>query len=438
MNPKKILIFLTFMSTLVNAQMAPLKLPPQQTPLDKETQKLQKKMRKLELEKRLRELEFEKSISEKRIKLSNIELETALKTKEKEKEDKKILDKIKESELKLKILEQKHKAKTIKMRLKLESLALENKRLAEKFKKDSQTLLEEQLKNKIEKEKLALEQMKYKFKLDELETNLVYREKEKDWDSKTNKNIKYRKQPFENGVLHISDRRIEINGAIVYGSADYITERIYYFNNKSEEYPIFLVIDRSPGGSVMEGYRILKAMEASKAPIHVLVKSYAASMAAIITSLAEHSYAYDSAIILHHQPSGLSYGNLATQEKGIKKLQEWAKRLLLPIAKKMGITLENFYKEMYKKDPNGNWEEFGDKALTLKWVNNIAYKVAEEGIIESPDIKAQKRENNPHKNRAVWDGVFSEKESKAKGTKKLPKLDAFDFYFIYGNKQYEW
>ena len=37
----------------------------------------------------------------------------------------------------------------------------------------------------------------------------------------------------------------------------------------------------------MAGYRILKAMEASDAPVHVVVKSHAASMAACITTLAE-------------------------------------------------------------------------------------------------------------------------------------------------------
>ena len=50
---------------------------------------------------------------------------------------------------------------------------------------------------------------------------------------------------------------------------------------------IFIVIDTSPRGSVMAGYRILKAMESSDAPVHVVVKSFAASMAAAITTLGE-------------------------------------------------------------------------------------------------------------------------------------------------------
>ena len=72
-------------------------------------------------------------------------------------------------------------------------------------------------------------------------------------------------------------------------------------------------------------------------------------MAAMITTLAEHSYAYESAIILHHQPSGRNIGNIAEQKKGVEMLNEWAERLLHPVANKMGISLEDFYKRMYQE-----------------------------------------------------------------------------------------
>ena len=78
-------------------------------------------------------------------------------------------------------------------------------------------------------------------------------------------------------------------------------------------------IDRCPGGSVMEGYRIVKAMQASKAPIHVVVKSFAASMAAVITTLAVHSYAYPNAVILHHQMSTGANGNMTQIKEQVEE-----------------------------------------------------------------------------------------------------------------------
>ena len=119
----------------------------------------------------------------------------------------------------------------------------------------------------------------------------------------------------ENGILVVSDRRIPLNGLITANTADFICNRIQYWNNKDRKLPIFIVIDSSPGGSVMAGYRILKAMESSDAPIHVVVKSFAASMAAAITTLANESYAYPNAVILHHQISSMMIGQLNLTEQ---------------------------------------------------------------------------------------------------------------------------
>ena len=90
---------------------------------------------------------------------------------------------------------------------------------------------------------------------------------------------------LKDGTLVISDRRIDLNGPIFSDLADHVTERINYFNNKNEGYPIFIVINDSPGGSVMSGMRIMKAMHGSEAPVYVVVKSFAASMAAALTTL---------------------------------------------------------------------------------------------------------------------------------------------------------
>ena len=172
----------------------------------------------------------------------------------------------------------------------------------------------------------------------------------------------------QNGTLVVSDRRIPLNGMITTHTADFITSRIQYWNNKDRELPIFIVIDASPGGSVMAGYRILKAMESSDAPIHVVVKSFAASMAAGITTLAEESYAYPNAVILHHQISALVMGqlNLTQQREFHAESQRWWARFGTPLANKMGITPDEFIKKMYARSSSGDWTEFGEQAKELK------------------------------------------------------------------------
>ena len=196
--------------------------------------------------------------------------------------------------------------------------------------------------------------------------------------------MQYPDQPLNGKTLTISDRRIPLNGGITRGSADYVTERIHYYNNLDEKAPIFIVIDTNPGGSVMEGYRIVTAMQNSKAPVHVVVTSFAASMAAVITTLAEESYAYPNAIILHHQMSSSMRGNLTQQKESLEEGFEWAKRLADPVAEKMGVSYDEFVKLMYKNNSDGDWAEFADKAKELKWVNHIVEEIRETALVTAP------------------------------------------------------
>ena len=189
------------------------------------------------------------------------------------------------------------------------------------------------------------------------------------------------------GTLVVSDRRISLNGMITSATADSITGRIDYWNNKDRKLPIFIVIDDCPGGSVMAGYRILKAMESSAAPIHVLVKSFAASMAACITTLAHESYAYPNAVILHHQISSQIASarlNLTQQREFFEESNRWWDRLAAPIALKMGISTDEWIKRMYTHSSSGDWSEFGDKAKELKWVNHIINGVEETSFTKDP------------------------------------------------------
>ncbi len=235
----------------------------------------------------------------------------------------------------------------------------------------------------------------------------------------------------ENGIVVISDRRIPLNGVISATTADYVTSRIQYWNNKDRELPIFIVIDASPGGSVMAGYRILKAMESSDAPVHVVVKSFAASMAAAITTLAKESYAYPNAVILHHQISSIMMGqlNLTQQREFHEESERWWARLGTPIANKMGISTDELIKQMYKHSSNGDWSEFGEQAKELKWVTHIVNGIDETSFTKDPDTADPGKPTAP--------GALSEEvDANGKPFAWLPRLTPKDVYFIYNPDSY--
>jgi ATP-dependent Clp protease protease subunit len=281
----------------------------------------------------------------------------------------------------------------------------------------------------VAKVELAALKTRYEMMKVELQSQLAELEREVDLREQKDKlarvvtnDIAYPEEPFQDGTLYISDRRIPLNGPISWGTGSYVADRIQFFNNQSEDKPIFIVIDNSPGGSVMEGYRVLKAMEASRAPIHVVVKSFAASMAACITTLADHSYAYPNAIVLHHQMSSGMRGNMTQQQEQLENSLEWQRRLAQPVADKMGVSLERFVEMMYENNSDGDWEEFAKEAVNLRWVDNIVNEVRENGLRDHPGSASP---SLPF----FFEAMKTDDDGRS--YIELPPLQPFDHYFMY-------
>lgn len=228
-----------------------------------------------------------------------------------------------------------------------------------------------------------------------LQSQLELRTKQDKWKLLIDRKPEYLTNPLQANPLTgemelvVSDRIIELSGVITYATSEYVTNLIHYYNNSSHSYPIFLIIDYSPGGSVMSGYRIMKTIEASPAPVYVVVKSYAASMAAMIASMAEHSFIYPNAIMLHHQILTRTSGNLRQHQEQVKDLEEWFRRLAGPFTQKLNLNLEDFVNQMYQKNSDGDWREFGDKAVELGWIKTLVNRIRLTGNLErKPNSKS--------------------------------------------------
>jgi len=200
--------------------------------------------------------------------------------------------------------------------------------------------------------------------------------------------IEHPLDPLVDGVLHISERRIAFNGIVNDTLAKHVSDQIAFFNAQDPTAPIFIVIDRSPGGSVMSGYLILQAMETSKAPVYVVVKGYCASMAAIITTLAKRSFVYPQTIVLHHQAStGLS-GNMTQLQEQLKWSKIWCERIFIKVAQRIGVPLDDFVANMYKATSTGDWRVTGDDAGRMKWVTDVVERMTEDSFTAGSNAPA--------------------------------------------------
>jgi ATP-dependent Clp protease protease subunit len=280
----------------------------------------------------------------------------------------------------------------------------------------------------FETTQMEFQRLKLSAEMVSLNRKIATRSKTEEWESQVNKPKEYLKEPFVNGQLVISDRKIVLDGPIFGGTAEDVVGRIQYYNNKTTEYPIFIVIDYCPGGSVMEGSRILKAMKTSRAPVYVVVKSFAASMAAVITTLAERSYALPDAVIIHHQVSGISMGNRTEHREQLKVIDEWSERIIQPVAEKMGITLNEFTKKMYEHNSIGDWFEFATGAVNYKWVSHIIEDIRDTSYTKRP--VEQEGEDDEFLQRL--------KKIDERGNRyvKLPRLRPMDVYHLHNPDNY--
>lgn len=275
-------------------------------------------------------------------------------------------------------------------------------------------------------------ELEWNAKTNELRAKLALREKEEETNAYAEQKPVYLKDPLTpDGELVLSDRRIALNGLITASTADFVSSRIDYFNNKNKEWPIFIVIDDSPGGSVMAGYKILKSMESSTAPVYVVVKSFAASMAAAIATLSKRSFAYPNAVILHHQISNGMMGNLTDQREGLRTLEQWWQRLAEPIAAKMGITTEQFVEQMYAHTKSGDWKEFADQAAKLKWIDTVVGRCRETVWCKNPDADAASAAQV-----ATAEASAMKTDAKGRAYKVLPRVNPVDCYYLHNPDGY--
>ena len=274
------------------------------------------------------------------------------------------------------------------------------------------------------------QELEWNTRTQELRAKLALREKEEESNSYADEKPAYLKDPLTaKNELILSDRRIPLNGLITMATADDVCARIDYFNNKNKEFPIFIVIDDSPGGSVMAGYKILKSMESSTAPVYVVVKSFAASMAAAIATLAPRSFAYPNAVILHHQISNGMMGNLTEQREGLKTLEQWWQRLAAPIAAKMGISTDEFVKQMYAHTATGDWKEFADEAVKLKWVDTVVGRCHETAWRTNPDADSGSAV-------AKAEATAPKVDAKGRAYQVIPRVNPVDCYYLHNPDSY--
>ena len=102
----------------------------------------------------------------------------------------------------------------------------------------------------------------------------------------------------------------------------------------------------------------------------------------------------------------------------------------------MGIGLDELTKRMYQHRSTGDWQEFGDEAKKLHWVDEIVSVVHEESYVKNPDTVAA-RPTVPAPLRLQQDDALTQEiDPQGHAFTKLPRLSPVDAYYLYNPDNY--
>lgn len=130
---------------------------------------------------------------------------------------------------------------------------------------------------------------------------------------------------------------------------------------------IYLVLD-SPGGSVVEGARLISYIEHSGKNIYTVCDNFCASMAFQIFEVGKKRYMADNAILMAHQASGGAQGTLENMSEMLNMFKKYIDRMDAKAASRSGIEYSKF-KAMVA---NNVWVDTVD-ALDLKLADNMIF-----------------------------------------------------------------
>lgn len=105
--------------------------------------------------------------------------------------------------------------------------------------------------------------------------------------------------------------------------------------------PIYLMLE-SPGGSVFDGYKMLSAMESSRAPVYTVATGLCASMCAIIHQYGSKRFAFDRATLMFHDAAGGLQGEVKKMATRLNYISRSLEKVDRKIASKMGISYDKY------------------------------------------------------------------------------------------------
>lgn len=161
-----------------------------------------------------------------------------------------------------------------------------------------------------------------------------------------------------------SDKIIFLSTQIDKGSVDDTLNALEKARNAGLS-EVYLVID-SPGGSVLDGAKLVSYMRASKMKINTVCETLCASMGFHIFEAGHKRLVLEKAVLMGHPASGGARGTIEEMKSMIDMIKLYVDRMDADIASRAGIPFDEFKVMML----NNSWLE-GRDAVAKKLADEI-------------------------------------------------------------------
>lgn len=185
-------------------------------------------------------------------------------------------------------------------------------------------------------------------------------------------------------IKHIApsdDQVVLLEGEVRLDSAERVIKGLKAASQSGQ--PIYLVID-SPGGSVLDGAKVVSAMESSSVPIYTVCNGLCASMAFIIHQYGTKRLATDRAILMAHPASGGASGTLEQMTSQISMFTGYVNKMSAYVAKRAGLTFEQFHakyiSEMWLDSEDAKKNGFVDSLVSIEIESQASATALKESV----------------------------------------------------------
>jgi ATP-dependent Clp protease protease subunit len=173
------------------------------------------------------------------------------------------------------------------------------------------------------------------------------------------------KKAVEQLVIPTS-RAVFIFGPI-FETAAYVSQ-IYAMDKKDSKAPIYVILD-SPGGSILDGAKVINAIEGVTAPVNTVCVEMCASMAAMIHAYGATRYMTDRTLLMYHDYSGQFQGEGSHMHSLMSVVERYNLRMTAYIAQRAGVNLQDFIigelRQIWIDSEDATDQHFNDKIVSF-------------------------------------------------------------------------